>query len=100
MILAGYYVIKNLLLVLDRGDLTESKDLFDKFSRRYLNDEELQRIFDEFNSYLKIEDSKKLDNIKAALRELGEVRKREASGGTELWLKDRRPGVMQLIRIV
>jgi hypothetical protein len=99
MVLASHYVIKSISIVLEKKDLTESEDVCDKFSRRYVGDEELQRICNDFKSYLSTRDDEELEKIKLALKKLKDVRKRETSGGTRLWYKDRRPGVMQLIRI-
>ncbi len=100
MVFASHYVIKNILRVLERKDITGGTELCEKFSSRYSEDRELLDVCSEFKSYLKTRDSKKLEKIKSTLRELKDIRERETSGGTRLWLKDRRPGVMQLIRII
>jgi len=99
MVLASHYVIKSISIVLEKKDITESQELCEKFSKRYFNDRELQNICKDFRSYLKTRDSDELERIKSTLNRLKDIRKRETSGGTRLWFKDRRPGVMQLIKI-
>jgi len=99
MVLASHYVIKNMFRVLESRDVVEAKEIFKKFSVRYSDDTKLVRIYNEYSKYLKSRDPEKLDEIKSTLNRLKDIRKRETSGGTRLWFKDRRPGVMQLIKI-
>ena len=99
MVTASHYVIKNMSMVLESRDLVETNEMFKKFSVRYSDDIKLMCICNEYSKYLKSRDPEKLDEIKSALERLKVTRKRETSGGTRLWFKDRRPGVMQLIKI-
>jgi len=99
MVLASHYVIKSISIVLEKKDIAQSQELCEKFSKRYFDDMELQNICNDIRSYLKTRDKKELEKIKSLLKKLKSVRKRETSGGARLWYKDRRPGVMQLIKI-
>ncbi len=93
MIKASPYVLKNMSAMLDQVaslegdveiekhelscDLSDISGLFNKFSLRYKNDEELQGICDEFENYLKNRDTELMDRITKELEELVYIRKLE-----------------------
>jgi hypothetical protein len=86
--LASYHVIEEILK--NWKDLEETKKTFEKFSERYPNDDELQKIFSEFQIYLKKKPGS-LGKIKQKLQELGNTRKLDSSGGAkDLPYSDRR----------
>lgn len=99
MVLASHYVIKSISIVLEKQDIPKGTEVCNKFSKRYSEDADLQRIFNEFKAYLETRDDGELKKIKTALKRLTSIRKSETSGGTRLWYKDRRPGLMQLVKI-
>lgn len=99
MVLASHYVIKSISIILEKRDLAESEAVIEKFSSRYYEDKELQKICDDFKAYLATRNKEELSKIKKTVERLNAVRKKERMGGTRLWFKDRRPGTMQLIKI-
>ncbi len=99
MITASQYVIKNMSRVLDREDLIETKEVFEKFLTRYQSDEELQDICEDFMGYIHTRDQEMLDKIKSELEKLKKTRKLETHGGTGLWYGNRRPGITQMVVI-
>ncbi|MBN2014837.1 MAG: hypothetical protein JW778_06620 [Candidatus Altiarchaeota archaeon] len=99
MVLASHYVIKSISIVLEKKDLADTEAVFEKFSSRYSEDRDLQKICDNFRAYLGTRNREELEKIKKTLERLNEARKKESVGGTKLWFKDRRPGTMQLIKV-
>ncbi|HIE34413.1 MAG TPA: hypothetical protein EYP86_04680 [Candidatus Altiarchaeales archaeon] len=100
MITASYYVIKEVSQILEKKDMLEGHEVFEKFSKRYTNDKEFQEIYEKFKEYLNKNDKRILEDIKTKLKKLGDMRRWQTSGGiSNLWYKDRRPGVIQLVRI-
>lgn len=84
--LASHYVIEDILKKWD--NLDELKEEFAKFSQRYSQDEEFQKIYQEFK---KIKGKKDLKKIKEKLESLRNVRQIDSSGGAkDLPYADRR----------
>jgi len=93
MIKASSYVLKNMSAMLDQivsleknieleqhelaCELSDIRETFEKFSIRYKNDDELQSICDEFESYLKHRDNELMDRITKELEELAYIRRLE-----------------------
>ena len=100
MITASPYVIKNMSKVLEKKDLIETKEVFEKFLMRYENDEELRVICDDFMRYISTRDREMLSKIRSELEELKNTRRLETIGSTELWYKNRRPGIMQSVVVM
>ncbi|HEX54853.1 MAG: hypothetical protein DRO90_02240 [Candidatus Altiarchaeales archaeon] len=99
MITASYYVIRNISDALEKKDLTEVKEIFEKFMERYRNDLELRRICEEFMEYLESGDEEILEKIKEDLEKLRNARRIRSQGGTGLWHRDRRPGLGRFMLI-
>jgi len=76
---ASHYVIEEILK--KWGNLDELKREFSKFSRRYPQDEELQKIYREFKRYLKKKED--WEKIKEKLESLKNIRRMDSSGGAE-----------------
>jgi len=100
MITASPYVIKNMSRILEKKDLIETKEVFEKFLMRYENDEELRVICDNFMEYISTRDQEMLSRIRSKLEKLKNTRKLGTHGGTELWYRNRRPGVMQSVMVM
>jgi hypothetical protein len=94
MALASYHVLRGIVEIVERGDMGELQDVCAKFCERYPNDRELHKITCEVDSkiseYLITKDEKLLDDVKAELTRLINIRKMETTGGDRLWYKDRR----------
>ena len=94
MVLASHHVIRDILEIVESGDLKELQDMCTKFCKRYPEDGELHRIIcgvdSKISEYMLSRDKKALEDIKAELTELMNIRKMETSGGERLWFKDRR----------
>jgi len=73
---ASHYVIEKILG--KWTDLRDLKDEFEKFSKRYPDDIEFQKIYNEFKDYLKI-NTERLDEIKSELEELEKTRRTDVS---------------------
>ncbi|HIE34422.1 MAG TPA: hypothetical protein EYP86_04725 [Candidatus Altiarchaeales archaeon] len=72
----SHYVIEK---ILSRwNNLRMLKREFEKFARRYPDDDEFQEVYKEFNKYLRI-NSERLERIKEELKILEEKRKQESS---------------------
>jgi len=100
MVTASYYVIKEVSRILEKKDMLEGHEVFEKFSKRYTDDKEFQDIYEKFKEYLDKNDKRILEDIKSKLKKLGNMRKWQTSGGSgNLWYKDRRPGIIQQVRI-
>ncbi|MBN2014832.1 MAG: hypothetical protein JW778_06595 [Candidatus Altiarchaeota archaeon] len=69
---ASHYVLEKILA--KWGDLNELRDEFEKFSKRYPDDPELQRVYKDFQHYLKL-NSEHFGDIKEKLRLLEENRR-------------------------
>ncbi len=79
---ASHWVIEDIIKALETGNLSETCE---KFAQRYHKDNELKAILS-----VKKPDTGK---IKKALEDLANKRKfMESSGGTDLWMADRRKG--------
>lgn len=78
MVQASHYVIKNLSRVLLKRDLEAAEELFNKFAVRYTEDEELQKVCDEFDAYLKTRDIELMNKITKDIEELMYLRKLES----------------------
>lgn len=88
--IASHYVVKDIERTFESGNLDKTGEIFDKFSKRYHKDLELQKIYAEFQEYLINKDKEKLEHIKSRLHELQSIRKFETGGAHGLPLKDRR----------
>ena len=70
MTFTEFPTIELLLRLMDEGKVEESRKLFEKINRRYPQDSEMKRLYDEFESYLMHKKPEKLDNIKKELNML------------------------------
>ncbi len=100
MITASPYVIKNMSRVLEKKDLIETKEVFEKFLMRYKDDRELRVICDDFMEYISTRDREMLSRIRSRLEKLRDTRRLETNGGTELWYENRRSGIMQSLVVM
>ncbi|RLI92088.1 MAG: hypothetical protein DRO89_02710 [Candidatus Altiarchaeales archaeon] len=100
MIKASPYVIRNMSRVLEKKDLIETREVFEKFLTRYKEDRELQRICDDFMEYISTRDREILSRIRSRLEKLRDTRRLESSGGTGLWYGNRRSGIMQWVVVM
>ncbi|RLI89871.1 MAG: hypothetical protein DRO62_00625 [Candidatus Altiarchaeales archaeon] len=73
---ASHYVIEKILE--KWTDLRDLKNEFEKFSKRYPDDIEFQRIYNEFKDYLRI-NTERLERIRSELEVLEKNRKTEVS---------------------
>ena len=73
---ASHYVIEKILS--KWNNLRLLKREFEKFARRYPDDDEFQEVYMAFNEYLRI-NSERLEKIKEELRSLEEKRRQESS---------------------
>lgn len=69
---ASHYVLEKILA--KWGDLEALRDEFEKFSKRYPEDVELQKIHEDFQAYLRL-NSDQLRDIKEKLRLLEDSRR-------------------------
>lgn len=69
---ASHYVLEKILS--EWGDLHKLRAEFEKFSKRYPEDAELQKIYRDFQDYLKL-NSEQLEDIKEKLRLLEDSRR-------------------------
>ncbi|HIE34414.1 MAG TPA: hypothetical protein EYP86_04685 [Candidatus Altiarchaeales archaeon] len=99
MITASHYVIRNLSEVLEKKDLIEAKEAFEKFLARYENDRELKEVCDKFMLYLESRDKEVLSKIRSDLEKLKNTRRIRSQGGSGLWQRNRRPGLGHYILI-
>ena len=83
----SYHVIEKILK--EWEDLHAVKEDLDKFSTRYPDDVEFQKLYTKFKEYLTTE-TDKLEKIKSELKRLERIRKIESSGGMRLPFRDRR----------
>lgn len=87
-IIASHYVLNDILLTLESGDIEDLRRVCEKYVSRYDNDDELIRVCS-MVSGPKV-GRKTLDDMRCMLEELIDVRRLENSGGTDLWFSDRR----------
>jgi hypothetical protein len=100
MITASHYVIQNMSSVLDKKDLSGSKEVFEKFLRRYGNDKQLRGICDDFMRYAHTRDPEMLGRVRSELEELRNTRKRERYGSMDLGRRKKYPGVVQFFAVL
>lgn len=86
MVFASHHIIAEILKNWSNVDATGKE--FEKFSARYPNDMEFQKIFGDYKNC--IESKGDLDALKSRLKELENIRKIDVSGGTRLPYEDRR----------
>ncbi len=87
-IIASHYVLNDILLTLDTGELEDIRRVCNKYVCRYGNDDALVRVC---NMALGAKVGRKaLEDMRCMLEELIDIRRLENSGGTELWFSDRR----------
>lgn len=91
MPIASKYVIKEIIYVFEKGDLSIIDEVAEKFSQRYREDLELQEILALWFEN-RIENPKPVvEEVLTKLRRLEVVRSSQASGTGTLWLRGRRP---------
>ena len=92
MITASHYVIRDVLRMVESGDLEELHKMCGRYGALYKYDTEFKDILcNKIPEYMESKNSKKLGEIKSRLKELINVRKLRTSGGSMLWYKTRRP---------
>ncbi|MEM2918040.1 MAG: hypothetical protein QXY62_00860 [Candidatus Altiarchaeota archaeon] len=83
MTIASYYVIESLVALLE-SSMTSSKyseeikkclETFEKLTYRYSEDIELNKIFDNFKIAIIKKDFIRVESVKSALKELGNLRR-------------------------
>jgi hypothetical protein len=102
MVKASPYVIRNISAVLEKEDFDSAKELCEKFSARYSEDIELVRICDRYTEYQETKDVGMLDELNMSLERLSSTRIAHTgvSDGTALWYHDKRPNMMNVVRVV
>lgn len=91
MVFASSYIFDRLLITLDSEGVFESIDVFEKLSKRYEDDADLQRAYSLLKTYFKNENPEVLNNVKATLQILKNSRKVVESGyNGGLWYSSRR----------
>ena len=90
MAVASRVIIKNMSMMLDKffeselnegvtnSELSDVKEVMEKFSLRYIDDKDVQYIYDEFMEYLKYKDIELMERITNELEELVKVRRLES----------------------
>jgi len=86
--IASHFVLGDILTTLKSGDIAETEKIFKKFARRYHDDKELKKLYDEFRQYTTDKKKENLKNITEKLSKLKTCRKIESSGRGMLPLKD------------
>lgn len=77
MVFASYFVLDALYRSLDNeDDIVEIREVFEKFSQRYSEDDELKKIYEYFMThYPHVHSTKELEKLKTKLKKLSSVRK-------------------------
>jgi len=88
-IFASHYVINDILMTVERGDLEDIRRICDKYVSRYKSDDELFAVCNRIIFEKEI-GKDVIEALKAGLKELSGTRRLEGSGGTNLWFNDRR----------
>jgi len=87
-ITASHYVLNDILLTLESGDIEGLQRVCQKYMSRYDNDDELVRVCNMVNTP-KV-GRKTIQDMKYMLEDLIDLRRLDNSGGTDLWFSDRR----------
>ena len=87
-IIASHYVLNDILLTLDTGELDDINRVCEKYVSRYDNDDALIRVC-RMASGSRV-GKKDIADMRCILEELIDIRRLENSGGTDLWFSDRR----------
>jgi hypothetical protein len=87
-IIASHYVLNDILLTLESGELEDLRRVCQKYVSRYDNDDELIRVCSMVDSS-KV-GRKTIEDMRCMIEDLIDTRRLESSGGTDLWFSDRR----------
>lgn len=98
--LASHWVVKKILSLLEDRNRKRNAEEIKRLIKRYPKDSELQAIKKDILAYLKgsAPSAAGLSPIAKRLKELGNERKMEGSGGSVLWFGDRRTKPSQKTR--
>ena len=87
-IIASHYVLNDILLTLDTGEMDDIRRVCEKYVSRYDNDDALIRVCSmALGSKV---GRKAIEDMRCMIEELIDIRRLENSGGTDLWFSDRR----------
>jgi len=85
---AGAGVLKEILDVVENSG--DASVVLKKFAGRYPKDLELLKVNEMYSQFLSTREGKKLDEVKARLKNILSARQLEVSGAGDINLKDRR----------
>ncbi len=88
-IFASHYVINDILMTIERGDLEDVRRICDKYVSRYKSDDELFQICNRILFEKEISQDV-VEEISSGLKALSSIRRLEGSGGSNIWFSDRR----------